>query len=227
MDIPCKRKRPSDARQRRRMMEMVAAATFLIGPKGRRGQCVLIEGGLIITASHCLHFSSKGDMTCEDLFMLLALGDYFLNAVCGDKGKLLVETLSFDPVSDVAVLGSPDNQSLPEDADAFDEFCERVQPVKLLRHIPKPRAEFRVWIRTHTNTWVAGQATYSCGRGFAYDTKIEIPYGTSGGPIVNDNGELVGVVSHGVTTRYKGLYKSAAPLLPLALPVWILNYGAT
>ena len=52
------------------------------------------------------------------------------------------------------------------------------------------------------------------------ETEEKIEGGTSGSPIVNDKGELVGIVSsspEGNLQKYSGL----APLPRVALPVWI------
>ncbi len=201
------------------MQERVAAATLPIGRRSGHGQCVLVEGGRILTAAHCLHYPHENSVSY--FFTGLAMGDRLTNKVYGDKGLLLAEVLSFDPISDIAALGSYDSY---KEQIAFDDFLDRVQPVKLLRDRPEPFKAFPVWILTNTKQWVDGMATYYSGRGFAFETKTEIPSGTSGGPIVNKRGELVGVVSHGATSPAKtGLYTSSAPLMPLALPAWLLS----
>ena len=195
--------------------KLVAGATFTIQTKERgKGQCVLVEGGLIITAAHCLEWDCTGKM---------AMGDLYWNKIKTASGDLIASTVAVEPVSDIAVLGSPDPQLLPENkAFAFEEWCERIAPIKLLRKTPKAREPFPVWIRTHFKTWVAGMGTfYGGGATFAYKTGSEIQSGTSGGPIVNHAGELVGVVSHGTNNCIQGKYDSAAALLSLALPAWI------
>jgi hypothetical protein len=193
----------------------VAGATFKIHTKERgNGQCVLVDGGLIITAAHCVDWDCSGRM---------AQGEFYLSNITTGSGDLLADTVAVEPVSDIAVLGCPDNQSFPDESDAFDELCERIAPVKLLKRTPKAFKPFPVWIRTHFKNWVAGNATYyGSNSTFAYKTESEILCGTSGGPIVNHAGELVGVVSHGPISRSQGKYVSAAGLLPLALPAWII-----
>jgi hypothetical protein len=194
--------------------KLVAGATFKIHTKERRnGQCVLVEGGLIITAAHCIEW---------DCTIRMAVGGVYLSTIRTGSGDLIVSTLAVEPVSDIAVLGCPDDQDMPKEVFAYDEFVEGISPVKLQRLPPKVRTPFPVWIRTHLKSWVAGEATYYCGSRFTYRTDSEIPSGTSGGPIVNVDGELVGVVSHGTTSRVLGQYTSAAPLSSLALPVWII-----
>jgi Trypsin-like peptidase domain len=190
----------------------VARATFKIQTKRATGQCVLVEGGFIITASHCVEWDNSG---------LMALEKPYLNKIKTVSGNLIAQTRAVEPVSDIAVLGSPDSQTFYHESVVFDELCERVAPVKLLRSIPK--SEFPVWIRTHRKTWVAGMAIYRGGNSsFAYKTDIKLSSGTSGGPIVNHNGELVGVVSNCTSTSDGGKYTSTAGLLPLALPVWVI-----
>jgi hypothetical protein len=195
--------------------KLVAGATFKIHTKERgAGQCVLVEGGLILTAAHCVDWDCTGKM---------AQGEFFLSKIKTGDGELIATTLAVEPVSDIAVLASPDEQALPDESAAFDELCERMAPVKLLQRTPKAREPFPVWIRTHLKTWVAGKAIYyerNCK--FDYETECEILCGTSGGPIVNHAGELVGVVSQGTTSRIQGKYASDAGLLSLALPAWII-----
>ena len=173
--------------------KLVAGATLKIRTKERgNGQCVLVEGGLIITAAHCMDWDCNG---------MMALGEFYLSKIITCSADLIASTLAVEPVSDIAVLGAPDDQSSPDEALAFDEFVGGISPVKLQRLPPKVRTPFPVWIRTHVKTWVAGEATYFCGSRFAYRTGSEIRSGSSGGPIVNNVGELVGVVSHGTNSR--------------------------
>jgi S1-C subfamily serine protease len=195
--------------------KLVVGATFKIQTRERgSGQCVLVKGGFIITAAHCVDWDCSGNM---------AMGEFYLSKIKTGSGDLTASTFAVEPISDIAVLGSPDNQTFCHESATFDEFCEGVAPVKLLRRIPKPFKPFPVWIRTHIKTWVDGTATYFGGCAtFAYKTDCEIQCGTSGGPIVNHAGELVGVVSHATNTCFQGKYTAAAGLLSLALPAWII-----
>jgi len=197
------------------IQELVSKATFEIQTKERgTGLCVMIDGGFIITAAHCVDWDITG---------MMATGEFYLNKIKTVSDDLTATPLAVEPVSDIAILGSPDSQVFCHESFAFDKLCECVTPVKLLRSIPKQLKPFPVWVRTHLETWVAGTATFSGENStFAYETDIEIANGTSGGPIVNHRGELVGVVSHGTNSCTEGKYLSVAGLLPLALPAWVI-----
>jgi hypothetical protein len=176
-----------------KIKSLVAGATFTIKTKERgNGQCVLVDGGLILTAAHCVDWNCLGGM---------AQGDYYLSKIRTGNGELIASIRAVEPVSDVAVLSSPDDQEFFDESEAFREYCERVSPVKLLREIPESRKPFPVWIRADFKTWVAGMAKHDGNQHFGFETETEIKGGTSGGPIVNRKGELIGVVSHGSTSR--------------------------
>jgi hypothetical protein len=188
--------------------KQIEAATFAIESNGRKGRCVLIEGGLIVTAAHVIGWDSDtmATMTERCLFKIKTSG-----------GTVSANLLVIEPISDVAVLGCPDRQTYSRESDIYDDLCERVQPVKLLARIPKPGVLFPVWIYECPGSWMAGEAQY-CGDGSTFGVHVEgklVP-GMSGGPIVSDAGELVGVVSQGTE-------RCSAAFLPMALPQWILT----
>ena len=88
----------------------------------------------------------------------------------------------------------------------------------LSRLSPPPWPSMNVAIWQHTRSWIDGIAAFIWGasRGIA-SLKVqgkwqgELPSGTSGGPIVNEAGELLGVVSS----------DRQFPFLPKALPGWL------
>lgn len=220
----------------------VAAATVAVGPPSRRGQGVYVGNGHIITAAHCLSYD-------QDTGIRLAMEDhvfYKIETAAGEK--MPVAPLVIESAVDIAVLGALDGQVFPpEMVEPFEAFCDRTKPVPLCRKRfpysgarfdPKDRAsverfiakteptKFRVHIRTHRNTWVTGEATVfqlrSCNPTIWVQADENIEGGTSGGPIINDAGELVGVVStaggSGGETR-----TGRSPFPRWALPAWIYH----
>jgi hypothetical protein len=151
-----------------------------------------------------------------------------LGNIATAHGDVIASTLAVEAVSDLAVLGCPDDQALSAEAEAFDAFCERITPLRLHRRPLIPFKPFPVWIRTHLKTWIPATATYHRSNAqFSYRTTGKIVGGTSGGPIVNRSGELVGIVSHSTERPVGGAYCAAAPLLSLALPAWVLGRATT
>ena len=115
------------------------------------------------------------------------------------------------PVCDLAILATADAQELSEWADEFEQLCESVEPLRIRRDI-QPNSPFRIWIRTHRKGWLTGTATYFHGRLVSLETESPIESGTSGGPIVDENGELVSVVSN----------DHAGPFVAVNLPPWAM-----
>lgn len=190
----------------------VADATVTLLRKGGLG--VLVRGNLIITAAHCIDFRCDGPM---------ALGDHFIEEIKTAEGELKVTPHAVEPVNDLAVLGSLDEQVFWREAEDFERFCEHTKPVPLCRSEFALFRKFRVRIYTHKGTWVTGSAEQCCedAQVLAVDADEQIEGGTSGGPIVNDAGELVGIVSN-FTLATDGQQKSngLAPRPHLGLPVW-------
>ncbi len=198
---------------RKHIRDDVAKATVTLLRKGGRG--VLVSGNLIITAAHCIYFETEGRM---------ALDDYYIEAIKTVHGRLKVAPVAIEPVSDVAVLGSLDNQEFTEEADQFEMFCENTKPVPLCLNDFELFQSFPVHIYTHRGTWVAGSAvqTRRDAKKLSIEAGQQIRRGTSGSPIINESGELVGIVSYfDVIRRGQQKCSGLAPRPHLALPVWV------
>ncbi len=192
----------------------VEKATVILLGKG--GQGVLVGSNLIITAAHCINYECEGGMV---------LGDYFIENIKTGESELKVAPLAVEPVTDIAVLGSLDGQEFYKEAEDFKKFCEDTKPVPLCRKEDFVLfQEFQVHIYTHKGTWVTGSVTLC--REDAHTLWVEadeqIEGGTSGGPIIDDSGELVGIVSNfSFAAEAQGKSDGSVPRPHLALPVWV------
>jgi hypothetical protein len=82
---------------------------------------------LILTAAHCLPAFPKphpASYLRERTYKAL-LGPL------GAKRTVWAELLFADPIADIAVLGSPDNQELAEQAEAYEALVERATPLPI------------------------------------------------------------------------------------------------
>lgn len=184
----------------------------------RGGQGVIVAGGYIITAAHVVGWTGTGDMT-------LGREDYWEEFCLGGKETLRAQVLAAEPVADVAFLGCPDDQYDPDGAEIFETLIEGVAPISIYTNAIRVNAPFRVHILTHKGTWVTGEAQ-RYGRNptaIAVHADDQIVGGTSGGPVVTNDGRLLGVVSsfniaNGIG---KGVCTGPVPRPHLSAPVWL------
>ena len=196
--------------------EIEAATVHL---PGKQGQGVLVAGGLILTAAHCVESYNEGGMV---------LGDHCFETIKTKSGLTFkAGTLAVEPVADIAVLGSMDNQVFPEDSEALEDFVEQTSPARLLLGDPVQHEWFPACVLSHRGSWIPGKygrfglySAYPAARAcISIETDAPIEGGTSGGPVVDDNGELLGVVSWGNTF-------GSIPFAKYALPRWAVDHIA-
>ena len=200
---------------RKAIREKVAAAMIRTETPRGRGQGVLVPGELILTAAHCLEWTHTGAMV---------LGDYFPQTIRAGGKKLNTSPLAIEAVSDVAVLGPFDAPECSADYDKFIAFCESTEPIELWLDDPEPRKPFPVYVFTHTRTVV--KATAKLMNPHAYTLYVEaseqIKGGTSGGPVVAEDGRLLGVV-HSFSKKARGKCDGGVSRPHLTVPPWLLR----
>jgi hypothetical protein len=188
-------------------------ATVRLDDKG--GQGVLVHGGVILTAAHCIKWSGEGGM---------ALGDYSVENVTTKSGAhLKVGPWAADPVSDIAVLGSLDNQEFFDECMAVEQWCEATAPVPLANITPRYRVPVRGQVLTHRDEWIGAKIVrwgQSLSSGVSVEADDRIEGGTSGGPVVDSSGRLVGVVSWFSEVAAGEKCSGSIPMAHLALPRW-------
>jgi hypothetical protein len=207
---PMTKRKNADAKERAR------AATVRLPDLG--GQGVLVPGGFVLTAAHCVTWSSTGGMV---------LGDHCLATVRTKTGSAFrMSIYAVEPVADIAVLGKPDDQEFGEDADAFEAFCAVTRIVMVSADDFERSAPVSVSVLTHKESWVEGTATRfgppsgPLRASVVFKAEQDIYGGTSGGPVIDGAGRLVGIVSNaggsGGFTR-----NGTMPRPHLALPRWV------
>jgi hypothetical protein len=193
----------------------VADATVRLTDKGGLG--VLVPGGLIATATHCIEWVGSG---------MMALGEVYPSTVlCADKTTFRLGAAAADPVSDMAVLEALDEQVFTDDAECFEAWRERVAPVPLKHFVLDFEQSCPAFVLTNEGKWLSGRVTrvngppsrpMSCR--IVLETEEAIQGGMSGGPVVSEDGKLLGVVSqtHENTS-------GPIPVAYLTLPRWVLD----
>ena len=116
---------------------------------GNKGRGFLVHGGYVLTAAHCVPWSGEGEMPLGDRF--------FVTIIAADGSRLKGQVVGVEPVSDIAVIASPDGQDLPKDAEAFDRFVDSTEGLILCRDEFPFGEGFPVLIFTHKGEWISGE----------------------------------------------------------------------
>jgi hypothetical protein len=144
-------------------------------------------GDFVITASHCLPhlppcapFIGADERTYPRLVGRL-----------GEERTVSAELMFADPISDLAILGTPDDQERPEEATAYDQFLKgrgfTVADVEA-------NTQVRAKILSLGGEWVSCRVSH---RGGPLWVEGDVEGGMSGSPIVNEAGKAIGVLCSG------------------------------
>jgi hypothetical protein len=188
------------------------------------------EGRFIITAGHCLPHLPP----CHGASYLVERTYKELIGPLGAEPTIWVECVFVDPVADLAVLYSPDDQELSEQAEDYEALIESAfsLPISSLAFVRKPvtlsdapRAEADAWLLSLDGQWFSCRVQ-SGGRGLWIAGAAErIRCGMSGSPIMSPEGAAIGVVCISSGGSYDHREGGPNPALAAHLPAWILHAG--
>lgn len=153
------------------------------------------RGSYLLTAFHCL--PQLPNNLWDDTTVEVADFDR--------KAKAFAVVVACDPVSDIAVLSDATLQGTPLPTSCLKKFRalkEVTESASLVLTNPGISGKNRVHIFTHQKKWIAGHFTvFGKSKDPVVFLNIELSGGaqvlggTSGAPIFNDAGEVLGIVS--------------------------------
>jgi hypothetical protein len=187
--------------------------------RGVEGEVYRFPRRYVITAAHCLPFfppcisaSFNEERTYQGLL-----------APLGQKPAVSTECVFVDPVADIAVLGSPDNQTFCEQADAYEELVDAVSPL-LISDAPERGP---AWLLSLTGELIPCVVDNAGGPLWIEDTPPGKYGGMSGSPIIAADGSAIGVFVIGRGDGSVGVEETGnggpSPRLTYHLPGWLLH----
>lgn len=166
------------------------------------------EGNLIVTAAHCLpslpealSFHPRMEKTYRGLVKPLTENESGISA----------ELRFVDPISDLAVLQSPDDCELPRDADAFEKLTEWTR-----LSIDYSVRDGRGWLLSLANVWLQCDVIRGARGLMISNVEQAVAGGMSGSPILSFDGQVLGVIV--AATENGSTEHGPNPCLALDLP---------
>ena len=182
-----------------------SAAILAPGDKAKRavvrvggvGRGFVVEGRgnerYVVTAAHCLPrmpqpygFSRLEELTYRRLLAPLG-GEPSVSCLC----------LFVDPISDLTVLGMPDDLEPDEEAETYEELVAAAIPLVVAeppREAVEDMRECRAFLLSLSDRWFPCTVQHYGDRMVVSDAAEDIVGGMAGSPIVSENGSAVGVL---------------------------------
>jgi hypothetical protein len=146
-----------------------------------------------------------------------------LLAPLGGQPAVWTECLFANPIADIAVLGSPDDQELCNEAEAYNGLVESATPLLIADALEKGHG----WLLSLDCQWFRCAVQWmDDGPLWISQTAQRIVRGMSGSPIISDQGEAIGVICAGNDTDAESSGWTS-PRLVRDLPVWLLQAQPT
>jgi hypothetical protein len=179
---------------------MPTSTRLLVQVGGGRGFVVEERFGFrrrfVVTAAHCLPEFPRTPLDRE-------IWGETIRDILGPLGaetSVWAQILSADPISDVAVLGSPDDQELGAHADAYGELVHSIRPLKVGGAIPWDTPAPARLIALDGRT-IEGVARHVGGWLYMDNLTAPIEGGMSGSPVLNQAGAAIAFVSQSSETN--------------------------
>ena len=206
-------------------MEIVVRASVLTVGAGRGFVVEAYEIPLVITAAHCLpHLPPASALrNLEERTYARLLGPL------GQREReVSAERVFADPVADLAVLGSPDDQELWDENQAYESLMASTSPLRIGEPCAQGEPPYKspAWMLTLDERWVG---CITCHWSPASSLSIEdaaepIVGGTSGSPILDVEGKAISVlVCAGGPTKEHHTAGGPFPQLTESLPRWLVR----
>jgi len=187
---------------------------------------------VVVTAAHCLpHMPPVASAShLEERTYERLLGQL------GDEPSIAAVVRFVDPVADIAILGTPCNQEMPQQTEVYNTLAKFIRPLRMARleFAPKiytrsngqtvlgdPEAEADAWLLGLDGEWFSCRV--SCHRGIWISKALKpLQPGMSGSPIMTREG-VIGIVSVSGGGVQDTHLSGPQPYLPRSLPGWMLD----
>lgn len=196
-------------------------AVVAVGDDGGRGFVTESREGerYVVTAAHCLPKRPDPHLWADESRIWQVL------APLGKKPSITAECRFVDPVSDLAVLGPPDNEEL---TGVCNDFLGAFAALPLGTLAPKFDAGLKGWLLGLNGKPFRCRVRYHNDRGLFIDNAADpIRGGMSGSPILAGNGAVIGIVSIATMKAKDGVEdgnEGGPNARPDAnLPAWLLR----
>jgi hypothetical protein len=202
------------------------ATVGILDPDGFQiGQGVFIAGGYILTAAHCavsMYMTEEKlgcNLCCSGRLQLS--NEYLVGKVkLNDDMVLPVVPILWEAVNDIAVFTDLD-PCIYDTGSEFEEAVINHPPVRMFVDFPNlinKGTSFSVHVLQKDGHWSSGEGIHIGNSPQIGIMNLSSPLqsGTSGGPIVNDDGKLVGIVS-------QGTHSCSGACPNFLLPCYLLN----